>query len=96
MVFVQDFVTNLYPTKWRVKVVEIKCCLRWQKGEIAIDNGSKFKFNALMLIIVSPAALALSKFCYQACTCKFYSIITCPIGKWSFLVLVQITEELYR
>ena len=33
--------------------------LKVKKGEIAIGNGSKLKFNALMLIVVSPAALAL-------------------------------------
>ena len=32
--------------------------LEVKKGESAIDNGSKLKFNALMLIIVSPKAFA--------------------------------------
>ena len=32
--------------------------MEMKKGENAIDNGSKLKFNALMLILVSPAALA--------------------------------------
>lgn len=32
--------------------------LEVKKGENAIDNGSKLKFNPLMLILVSSAALA--------------------------------------
>jgi len=37
--------------------------LEVKKGENAIiDNGSKLKFNALMLILVTPEALALVDF----------------------------------
>ena len=36
--------------------------LEVKKGENAIDNGSKLKFNALMLIVASPAELALVDF----------------------------------
>ena len=36
--------------------------LEVNKGENAIDNDSKLKFNDLKLIVVSPSALALVDF----------------------------------
>ena len=36
--------------------------LEVNKGENAIDNGSKLKFHDLILIVVSPSALALVDF----------------------------------